>query len=889
MAENQAEDEEDEIFGDFKFISSPYSNQNNNKEDDEDWSDFVTTPSHFQKQDFFHSSLPFQPSNSFSSVTQNPSNDTFMFSNNFDPLNIASDHTTKPNGIELQISESGKKLESRWEKPRGALPLSLFGGDEVEESDAVNDVQDIFSSKSESTPKNGSSIGSGIGFNELIVNLYGNQAENGSNLNHVDGLNGRSEVIKVENRSNSNLFESMYPKTEQIKVENGLNSNSVEDNGDFDEDDWEFKDAVIENVAGDSDFRVKKDENDLVSWDFQSEAPPVATLTMTTTSSPTKASASNIQESPEGSAFGFSSSVHDDDWFVSSNGNSSNPIIIENGFDFESGANTWKSNSFNHPKHIPTENGNNAYLVDENFDSDESFFDFQDPLTKSEALDCSPKQKEELKIVDQSGTGINELSVSDEVQENGKASDNDRKALPLSIFGDGNLDSDESSFGEDVFSFKPTTFVRNGLNSQVSSSKLSLNELISDLYGSSENIPADSSTREHTEIGFSSARTVVDSNLPDVEDDFDDSSWEFKAAFSENKSEYSSPAAVLGNIHQELPAGSKITSFVEFYTRLKEESGSIILYHLKNLKNDQKAAALSGDDTTAEALHEEIETAYKKLFQENMVSEEVYSQEHPQRNYSLKELLASMEDAKFQVLASEYRLPERLSLAEQNMKSSIVLFEHAISVVKIMNERSGEDLFAYAMAWSRMITTCIQELKHGASIWKQSIETNVDKQILSKSQGQQHILSLAEIYRVAEVLRVSATCYKPWILSSLADPIDMFTSLKDCNAVWSNSGMNDALQSLSDIVGTGYDGRAKALLESIKSIHDLIPRDVLTLQNNVSLSEPICRLSLLPLTVVPEINMVLWNGEHYFVTLANFWANLISPDPPKLPYIPVNS
>ena len=29
--------------------------------------------------------------------------------------------------------------------------------------------------------------------------------------------------------------------------------------------------------------------------------------------------------------------------------------------------------------------------------------------------------------------------------------------------------------------------------------------------------------------------------------------------------------------------------------------------------------------------------------------------------------------------------------------------------------------------------------------------------------------------------------------------------------------------------------------------------------------------------------MVAWNGNHYFLTLANLWANLISSDPPKLP------
>nr|GMD22204.1 probable serine/threonine-protein kinase DDB_G0282963 isoform X1 [Ipomoea batatas] len=33
------------------------------------------------------------------------------------------------------------------------------------------------------------------------------------------------------------------------------------------------------------------------------------------------------------------------------------------------------------------------------------------------------------------------------------------------------------------------------------------------------------------------------------------------------------------------------------------------------------------------------------------------------------------------------------------------------------------------------------------------------------------------------------------------------------------------------------------------------------------------------------MKLVIWNGEHYFVTLANLWANLISNDPPELPHL----
>ena len=33
--------------------------------------------------------------------------------------------------------------------------------------------------------------------------------------------------------------------------------------------------------------------------------------------------------------------------------------------------------------------------------------------------------------------------------------------------------------------------------------------------------------------------------------------------------------------------------------------------------------------------------------------------------------------------------------------------------------------------------------------------------------------------------------------------------------------------------------------------------------------------------IVPDMKMVVWNGDHYFMILANLWANLFSSDPLK--------
>jgi molybdopterin synthase catalytic subunit len=41
----------------------------------------------------------------------------------------------------------------------------------------------------------------------------------------------------------------------------------------------------------------------------------------------------------------------------------------------------------------------------------------------------------------------------------------------------------------------------------------------------------------------------------------------------------------------------------------------------------------------------------------------------------------------------------------------------------------------YVSAWSNILSICIEELKHGALIWKQSVQKNIQSQILSEPQG----------------------------------------------------------------------------------------------------------------------------------------------------------
>ncbi|XP_043721094.1 uncharacterized protein LOC122668618 [Telopea speciosissima] len=379
------------------------------------------------------------------------------------------------------------------------------------------------------------------------------------------------------------------------------------------------------------------------------------------------------------------------------------------------------------------------------------------------------------------------------------------------------------------------------------------------------------------------AQVGLNSDLVDGEDDFDENSWKFSDAFSETKVEGQSYVLNLSDTDRRFPSESKFKNFVDFYSRLKEESCIVALHHLDCLKKTQKVAVISGEDVKAMALHEEIQAAYKKLHKEDMFCEEASSEELSTKNICAHEF---MNDPKFQVLELEYDLSKRISLAENDLTSAIELFEHAILMIKILSVGSVEEQSGYITTWSKLISSCAQELKNGAFIWKQSLLKTIHKKILSGLQGQKYFLALAEIFRVVGVLRASMILYKPWILSNLVDPSVIFALLEECMAVWSDSGLEEAVRSIPDPVNVEYEGTIKALLESIKSIHGL---DAEALQNQVfSLEEPICQLSGLSHAMVPDMKVVVWDGGHYFLTLANLWANRISCDPPKTSHLCFN-
>ncbi|XP_041020761.1 uncharacterized protein LOC121262371 isoform X2 [Juglans microcarpa x Juglans regia] len=558
------------------------------------------------------------------------------------------------------------------------------------------------------------------------------------------------------------------------------------------------------------------------------------------------------------------------------------------------------------------QNGFNSSLIDENDESDDNFGEFKDAFSETGS-------KHER----------NEIGFK-----------NHREPLPMSIFSDGNLDLDESSILQDISSVTPISNPRDAIKSP--SSNMSINDIISSLYSQAEQSAsfkhtspasdyrmhsntmvfesdlvngdddfdngswdfkaAGSETRAEdrtSDIDLRDSRTTLSTalelndcvdlysklkeGLVNSDDDFDDGSWDFKAAGSETRAEDRTSDIDLGDSQKTLSTALELNDCIDFYSKLKDELCSIALYHLDNLKKAQSTAVLSGEEAKAKSLDEDVQKLYNELHKDNLIStKEVRSENLSAGEIHLNEFLEVLLETKFQVLESEFQISRRLPLAEKDARSAIELLKDVASTLAILKLGSVEEQEYYVSTWSSILSVCAQELKHGVSIWKQSLQKNVQSQILSEPEGKRYILAVGEIYRVIEVIRASTKLYKPWIFLNSGDATGLYSLLSECYSIWSGSGLEDALKSIGDDIGVEYDETVRALQESIKYIHDI---DAVTLQNHIFSDQPICRLSALTASAVPGLKLVVWNGEHYFVTLANLWANLICPDPPKLPQI----
>ncbi|XP_073028194.1 uncharacterized protein [Primulina eburnea] len=437
-----------------------------------------------------------------------------------------------------------------------------------------------------------------------------------------------------------------------------------------------------------------------------------------------------------------------------------------------------------------------------------------------------------------------------------------RSALPMSIFGNEEPENDDFLDAQDAFVHQSNS----ESDDHTSKSVISTNDLRSSLYNETEKTSSLNTTREPITVELNLSSSTTSSNLgnPNDGDHFDDTSLDFKDVFSERSGDSEASLYNFRDARLRTSFKMKLNNHLDFYSKLKEVLCFVSKDHIEHLKQSQGDDALLGEHASIADLTSEF-------------------QDQASNNSNLSEFIEILLEPQFQTLESEYHLSEKLIWAEKDLNSAMELIRHTSSMLKILTLGTSEEKTAYISVWSDIISVCAQELKVGASIWTKATEKHIQSQLLAETQGRNFVLELGEIYRVVVILGASAKLFKPWTISCSLDLSSIYILLEGCHAMWSTSGLEEALSSVQ--VSTASED---TLL--FKSIKDICGLDATALQNYVFMEkDSSCRLSMLPAGVAPGVKIIKWGEERYFVTIANLWANLISRTPPKLPQLSFGS
>ncbi|KAF8053065.1 hypothetical protein N665_1468s0004 [Sinapis alba] len=779
------------------------------------------------------------------------------------------DSSPNPNGFSADRTPTRIESEKQWVTPRGPVPLSVFG--EVEEEE-----------------DNESEI-SGV-----IANLY---REN--EPNEINGIEKESSPSRKFENSGVNL-ESFSWNPLNLDTKRSEETNNV---------------AVLDPTSSDLSFVNRNDDDDDdfdESWDFKAAESMLkeeqendrngSVVVQSTTdfdssmwSSPTNFETCKRENDPWGS---------NGDWEFKAAETIEEKKDLTNkesngwGFGFGSEIETTTSCHHSNPdKDLhKEENGSISFPSNTNVNPGGSSWAFNEPS----------------------------LEIGNEKEEAEVQPDKPKGVLPLSFFEDETLETyDNLVHGDNLVSVCDFS-VRE--KPKAPSQTVSINDLISSLYSQVEEKNAANLSSETSNIvngeddswefqgptmtsiaegggDFDSTWEFQGPSLPlknsDVADEVDDDSWEFQGPTQPVKDNTSrkgdndlwesiqSPVENEGGNRFSVPNGFEksheetvITimpnDYRDVFHKLKTELYYLALSHLETLKEARDLAANSDEVAEAQKYDDEIQDLQNMLKNDVLIGE-VNLESLEVRSSGTTELYKVLQEPKFRTVDSENLLSERLLLAEKDWKSTIELLKHATLTLKVLNLGSYEQQTKYTSNWLVIARTCAQELRHAASIWKQVIQNDVQEEILSKPQGKSFVLSVGEIYRVVKILKASTRLYKPWILLSPSSST-LLAVLDECVDWWLSSGLEEALQN-NNINDSDYSASHK-LLESIKCIDEV---EAFTLHACItSATSPTCCISGLNTEIVPGIETVEWNGEHYLVSLANLWANLISRDSPDL-------
>lgn len=171
------------------------------------------------------------------------------------------------------------------------------------------------------------------------------------------------------------------------------------------------------------------------------------------------------------------------------------------------------------------------------------------------------------------------------IQGNEKKSKSLQESLPLSIFGEEEVETDASSIQQDVSVHEPVSFTRNG--NKAPDSNLSINDLIASLYSQAQQSTSLNDTPKVNENDVPSTTRGSDSDLVYHDDDFDDDSWEFKDASFDSKAQNQSFATHFEDSASKYSTKLELNDYVDFYCKLKDATRAVAFSHFENLKVDE--------------------------------------------------------------------------------------------------------------------------------------------------------------------------------------------------------------------------------------------------------------------------------------------------------------
>ncbi|KAK4739215.1 hypothetical protein R3W88_002912 [Solanum pinnatisectum] len=648
----------------------------------------------------------------------------------------------------------------------------------------------------------------------------------------------------------------------------GLNSNinavgssadldDSHNNNDDDEDGWEFKDAYSISKVGDCNSKAtseakKEHESNAFSFDFHNGLNGSVDLFATSNRSETSDSEAHHAGHMQAHSSGFGNSSTD--LFTMS----SQPIDL------------FATSSDGRHEQKESNGALDPHPVVGSAESDEDFGEFT-----TASSDSGLKLEEEWNVGDVAHSEFQASESDDKDQVKESKLENHKGALPLSIFGDEELEIDESSNTEDIIVPHNASYSKNDRSPD---SNLSINDLISNLYSKAEQT---SPVQVPNSSSFNPQDSVSNSNLLNGDDDLDDGEWEFKDGSPQMRIYNDISLLTSEDPPQRSLSNLNLDNYLDLYSKLRNKLCFHAKCHLDDLKGARSIDGLPVEEAKISTLSKEIEEACKDFDQDNDMCKGDHLEGHLSHNACMSAFIEILQESKFQVLESEYHLSRRLSLVENDLETTVDLIRHATMMLKILRSGSLEEQSMYVSVWYKMISACAQELQHGSCILKKILEMNAQSHMLSHPRGRAFIRALGEIYRVTVVLEASVKLCKPWTWLDSAQCASIHSMLDECHIIWSSLGLGEALSSMLDSA-SGDGSSVASLLDSIKLIHGL---DGLTLQKHLYAQKEVCRLSLLTLEVLPGMELIDWNGEHYLLTLANLWANLISSDPPELPQL----